>query len=304
MKSLVFFGSGDFAAPSLRALIEADFDVTAVVTQPDRPAGRGLKNSSNAVRELAMASGLPLLQPATKQLIAPALLPYSPGGGIVVSYGKILPADVLDLFRPFINVHASLLPKFRGPSPIESAILNAEKCTGISLMQVAEEMDTGDVYYQKEMPLSGHETRPQLFAALSKLGAQTLVSKLPAILSNTINPLPQDHKAATYCQIIKKSNGQIDWEKPAEQLEREVRAYLGWPGSSTSLGEINAVITKAHAVPSNTPGAKPGTLDIQQDLGVLMVETSKGRLCIDRLIPAGRREMTAAEFLRGYAKAL
>jgi methionyl-tRNA formyltransferase len=294
---LVFFGTDAFSVPSLIRLLAEGRRVVAVVTKPDSRVGRGREMTSPAVKRLADASGIPVLQPGRLADIASDLQAIKPSAGIVVAYGKIIPQAILDLFpKALINVHASLLPLYRGASPIEHAILSGDDVTGVTLMQLEAGLDTGPTYEAAKLQLTGTETRPELYERLAELGAELLASKLTAILDGTIVPIPQDNSLATHTSRISKADGLIDWHKPAAQLEREVRAYLIWPGSHTTIAGSDVVVTAAHVSPTKGPAGEAH----RTPAGELAVFTAKGALVIDRLKPAGKREMTGPEFLAGH----
>lgn len=210
---------------------------------------------------------------------------------VLAAYGKILPQSVLDEFPlGIINVHPSLLPQYRGPTPIEQAILDGTTKTGVSIMRLSSEMDAGLIYKQKAIHLRGNETKAALASQLQALGAELLLEVLPAVLDGSLKPRQQPHpERATYCKLIKKADGQLDWQKPAAQLEREVRAYTGWPGSFTKLADKDVIITQA-SVATTKPDKS------------LAIEAGDGNfLVIEKLKSAGKREMTAQEFLAGHA---
>lgn len=294
---IVFFGTDAFSKPSLEALLAARFNIVAVVTKPDAPAGRRRITTPPVIKTIARPAGVPILQPGKPDEIIGQIIHSKPDLGVVVSYGRILSPAVIAAFPGgLINVHASLLPKYRGASPIEAAILAGETKTGVSLMQIDEGLDTGPVYCQAELPLTGQENRIDLYASLSQLGARLLVDNLPAIWRKQLLPTPQDSTSASITGLIKKSQGKIDWNKSADSLEREVRAYLGWPGSTTELAGSILTITAAH-ISSET--GQVGKL-FRTPEGKLGVYCGQGALVIDRLKPAGKREMTSPEFLAGH----
>jgi methionyl-tRNA formyltransferase len=295
---LVFFGTDAFSVPSLIRLLAEQRHIVAVVTKPDSRTGRGRELSSPAVKRLADAGGIPVFQPSRVRDIESSLRKLEPTAGVVVAYGKIIPQAVLDVFpKGLINVHASLLPLYRGASPIEHAILAGDEDTGVTLMQLEAGLDTGPTYDSSSVQLVGTETRPDLYERLAELGADLLSSKLDAILSGTIVPVPQDNSLASHTGLINKRDGHIDWTKPAAQLEREVRAYLIWPGSHAEVSGIDVTITAAHVEPG---AGDPGTAYRTPD-GQLGVHTGAETLVIDRLKPSGKREMTGQEFLAGHS---
>lgn len=287
---LVFFGTEAYSVPTLEALVVAGYDVAAVVTKPDAPQGRGRTLTAPEVKQAAERLGLPVLQPVRLRERAEELRALGATAGVLVAYGKIIPPAVLDLFaRGIINLHPSLLPRYRGPAPIEAAILAGDAETGVSLMRLDAGMDTGPLYAQATMPLTGHESRAELYQRLFGRGTELLLEHLPAIVAGQLKPRPQGTIGASVTHLISKADGQLDLARPAIQLERQIRAYLGWPGSRIAVGGTDVIITSAHVVTS----AEAATRD------QLVLPTSQGALAIDRLKPVGKREMSAAEFLAG-----
>jgi methionyl-tRNA formyltransferase len=294
---LVFFGTADFSLPTLRTLASLDYHIVGVVTRPDARVGRSGQPVAPAVKQYAESQRLTVLQPKRPSDIIPELRALEPTHGILVSYGRLIPASILELVAGgIINVHASLLPRWRGASPIEAAILAGDRHTGVSLMQLEPGLDTGPVYAQHKIRLGGHETKPELYDRLAALGAELLVRELPGILSGTLTPVAQPETGATSCGLITKAAGQLDWTKPASVLEREIRAYLGWPGSSGLVAGRQVIVTAAH-VGLGFTRLKPG--EAIASGGELAVVTGDSLLVIDRLKPAGRREMTGREFVAG-----
>lgn len=297
-KSLVFFGTEAISATSLQALLDNDWVIEAVVTKPDSPRGRHGTPAAPLVKTIALEHNIRVLQPEKVSEIVDEK--FESSVAVLVSYGKIIPKSVIDLFPVgIINVHPSLLPKYRGPTPFQTAILNGETETGVSLMKLVETMDAGPVYIQTTHQLTGDETAEELGQTLATSGALLLAESLPSIIDGSLAPTPQDDSQATYCHLFTKAMGIIDWNKPAEILEREIRAYHEWPKSTAQLEKYQVIITQAHVVPTNH-GEKPGFVDVDTDIGLIMVECGNGTLCIDRLKPVGRNEMTAKEFIAGY----
>ncbi len=285
----MFFGTEDFSLATLQALVEAHFPVTLVVTKPDTKRGRGGKLTAPAVKQFAKTHGISILQPGNLADTVPAIAALEHPVGVLVSYGKIIPQAIINLFTPgIINVHPSLLPIYRGPSPIESAIANRDAKTGVTLMQLAKGMDSGPIYYQVPYALDQTETRPELYATLGQLGAHILVQQLPAILNGTLQATPQDEASATYCRLLTKDSSYLDLSKLTPgQAEARIRAYLGFPRSRLHIGDYDIIVTKAHAVmDAKTP------LDVACQNGAF--------LSIDELIAPSGRTMSAADFLRGY----
>lgn len=290
---LIFFGTENFSAPSLEALISAGYDIVAVVTKPDTTRGRGRKLTMPLVKEVALAHKLRVLQPHKLLDIAEELRELKADAAVLVSYGKIIPQSILDIFEPIgvINVHPSLLPRYRGPSPIETAILAGDIETGVSIMKLEREMDAGPVFSQTVYPLNPKDTKPTLYARLSQLGAEELVRVLPSILDGNLQPTRQNHDHATYCPLLKKEDGELHPEQEtATVLERKVRAYLGYPKSYLTLGGHRIIVTSARAVEV----VPPGTLVVPC--------AQETQLLIEELIAPSGRTMIGDEFMRGYLR--
>lgn len=307
-KRIVFFGNERVAtsvvttAPTLQALISDGYDVAAVVSNYE--PGRSRNARTLEIEKAAEEHGIPLLLPNSPADILDQLRDYKADIGVLVAYGRIVPQSVIDAFpKGIVNIHPSLLPKHRGSTPIESVIMNGEQKTGVSLMSLAKAMDAGPVYAQSEIELNGDESKQQLADELLDIGATMLVELLPGILDGNIVAIPQDESRATYDSLLSKDNGIIDWSKPASMLEREVRAFHGWPRSRTELGGKDVIITKAHSLNSGSSAA-PGIAKANKEAGLITVSTSDGLLCIERLIPAGKGEMSAEAFIAGYGRLL
>lgn len=289
-KPIVFFGTEDFSARFLAALIEAQYDIRAVITKPDSKKGRGQHIQEPAVKKIAISHGIDVWQPKKLSEITSRIKQLQPIAGVLVSYGKIVPQSILDIFTPgIINVHPSLLPLYRGPSPIESAILHGDEQTGVSIMQLTREMDAGPVYARTRLDLVGTETKPKLYESLGELGAQELLSCLPSILDGSLSPTPQDDTAATYCRLLSKADSLLDPQQlTAHEAERHVRAFLGYPKSKLAVSGHELIVTKAHVTDQpKTP------LDVQFRDGAY--------LAVDELIAPSGKVMNADAFLRGYA---
>lgn len=305
MKSIirtVFMGTPDFSVPSLRALLDHPaFDIVGVVTQPDRRAGRGRKMQFSPVKETALAAGVPVLQPprlrepeAFDQLAAlePELI-------VVTAYGQILRPNVLALPTfGCINVHASLLPRWRGASPINAAIMAGDAMTGSTIMRMDEGMDTGPILAQAAEAIRPEDTAGSLHDRLAQQGADLLIASLPCYLEGTLTPRPQDDAGATICRLLRKEQARIDWTQTAEQIERMVRAYDPWPGAFTIWSGQNLKIGKARVVMPAVDGLiEPGAVVAWQ--GGAAVGTDAGLLALDRVQLAGKKMLDIREFLAG-----
>lgn len=305
-KTILFFGTEDFSATTLEELIRKNYSIGAIITKPDTRRGRSKELVPPQVKLLGEAHGIPVWQPRKLSHIAGDISAFDNPVGVLVSYGKIIPQSIIDLFSPgIINLHPSLLPKYRGPSPIETAVLNGDSETGISIMQLSAAMDAGPVHLKETIPLQGNETAPELYESLGARGAELLASCLPQILDGTLPAVPQDSDSASYCALITKEDGQIDWQRQtAEQIERKVRAYSDWPQCRAAIGGIEVIITATHLVASEN-GA-PGTLSVlrNEETPSLVVATQKASLSIDRLKPIGKKEMPIGAFLAGYSNKL
>lgn len=289
-KPIIFFGTDYFSLHVLKALVTEGYPIHAVVTKPDSHQGRGQKLTGSPVKQYAEAEGLEVWQPQHVSEITEKVAALDKPAGVLVSYGQIIPKDLIDLFEPgIINIHPSLLPKYRGPTPFESVILNGDEKTGISIMRLSAGMDAGPVYHQVETPLSGSETKTDVEHMLTELSGIEILKVLPSILDGSLRPKPQHDGDATYCSLLDKSDAHIDPEKmTAAQAERHVRAYLEFPRTKIAVNGHDVIITKAHV--SNEGGS---TLDIRFQDGQY--------LSIDELIGPSGRKMSAKDFLNGYA---
>lgn len=288
-KTLVFFGTEEFSLTALTGLIEAGYTIAAVVTKPDSRKGRGQQLVLPSVKVVAERHNIPVLQPQKLSDITKHIQALDHPVGVLVSYGKIIPQSIIDLFEPgIINLHPSLLPLYRGPSPIESAIKNGDAATGVSIMQLSAKMDAGPVYVAKEYPLSGTETRPELHHTLATIGTNLLLETLPQIIDGSLRPIEQDESKATYCQLLQKQDTILTPDAlSAQAAERLVRAHIGFPKTKIDIEGAPVIITKAHVShEKNTP------LDILCQDGAF--------LSIDELIAPSGRRMDSAAFLRGY----
>jgi methionyl-tRNA formyltransferase len=310
--SIVFVGTPEFAVPSLRRLFEAGYDISAVVTQPDRAAGRGRQTRQPPIKRLAQELGLRVMQPAS--LRDPEALhqvaALQPEVIVAVAYGQILRQEFLDIApRGVLNVHPSLLPRHRGASPIAAAILAGEETTGVTVMLMDAGMDSGPLLARQEDTIYPYDTAATLSARLSEAGAQLLVATLPAWLAGTIEPQPQDPSQATVTRLLKKEDGLIDWSRSAVDIWRQVRACNPWPGAHTRLDGALLHIWQAWPLPGTADGA-PGwvvalpaeqasTFPAEDAEPAFAVATGDGLLVPLELQREGRKRLPAQEFLRG-----
>lgn len=300
---LVFMGTPEFAVPALSALLDAGHEISLVVTRPDRPAGRGRIMTPPPVKTLAIQRGISVLQP--EKIREPgfldALRRAQPEAIVVVAYGKILPREVLDLpEKGCINLHASLLPKFRGASPVAWAILAGESQTGVCAMRLAEGMDEGPVYQCEETPIGPEETAGDLSKRLAGIGAGLLVRTLAGLSAGTLVPRPQDHSKASYAPLLVKSDGELDWSEDAASICRRIRAMSPWPGGWTVFaeeGEEGEAWQIVRAVEAEGKG-EPGIVQAAGREGIV-VTAGRDAVRILTVKPAGKRVMPAESLLSG-----
>jgi methionyl-tRNA formyltransferase len=300
---IIFMGTPEFAVPSLRACFEVG-EVVAVVTQPDKPKGRGQERAPPPVKVMAQQRGVPVLQPEKIRGtgFAEALRPFSADVGVVAAYGKILPRDVLEVPRHgCVNVHASLLPRWRGAAPIQWAIAAGDATTGVCLMRMEEGLDTGPILSCAEVSIGPDDTSETLHDRLSALGADLLRSELPRYLAGQLVPMPQPSEGVTHAPMIKKEDGRLDFGRSAADLERRVRAFTPWPGAYVYVRDDDRPsllkIHRARATPRSLDAA-PGTVLSVSAEGI-EIACAEGALRLLEVQPEGRRRMTAAEFLAG-----
>jgi methionyl-tRNA formyltransferase len=299
--TVVFAGTPEFAVPAFEAIARSRHRLAAVYTQPDRRSGRGLKLEGSPIKQAASARGLPIEQPAT--LKDPAaigrLAAYRPDVMVVVAYGLLLPQAVLDVPRlGCINIHASLLPRWRGAAPIQRALLAGDSHTGVTIMRMEAGLDTGPMLSSQAIAIGPGETGGSLHDRLAALGATMIVAALDSIESGTAVFQPQEDAAATYARKLSKAEALLDWAQPAAVLERQVRAYDPWPVAETRLADRQLRIWRAHTAQASHP-APPGTV-ISADEAGIVVMTGQDALVIERLQLPGKRAVEAAEFLRGH----
>jgi methionyl-tRNA formyltransferase len=297
---IVFMGTPDFAVPSLRALVTSGYRVVGVVTQPDRPRGRKRILTPPPVKVAAREWDLPVFQP--ERLRTPEaleeLLAWKPDLIVTAAYGQILPKRCLEMPRHgCINVHASLLPRYRGGAPIHHALMNGEKETGVTIMYMVEALDAGDMLAQKAIPILPEDDVASLHDRLSRVGAELLLETLPPLLQGAVTAVPQDPDAVTFAPNIRREDERIDWTRPATQLANLVRGLRPWPVAFTTWEGKPLKIWRAHAEETNAR-QPPGTVVAVDETGV-KVATGAGVLVITELQPAGKKPMAVETFVRG-----
>ena len=299
---VVFMGTPDFAAASLKKLIEEKYEIAGVFTQPDKPKGRGMEMSFSPVKELALSHNLPVFQPEKMrdgtalsiiQELAPDIL-------VVVAYGKILPDDILAVPKyGAVNVHGSLLPKYRGAAPIQWAVLNGDKTTGVTTMYLAHDMDAGDMIYREQTEIGEFETSGELFDRLMRMGAELLVKTLRAIEDGTAPRIPQDHSKASYVKMLDKSISPIDWNKTPREIVKHIYGLQPWPVATMELeGKTFRVFGAAYTEEKSSK--TPGTIISAGEDGICFACADGSCVRITELQAPGKKRMKAADFLRGH----
>ena len=299
---IVFMGTPDFAEESLRALLEAGEDVTAVFTQPDKPRGRGMRESFSPVKALAAERGIPVYQPVTfKDGAATELLrTLAPELLVVVAYGRILPQAFLDVAKyGSINVHGSLLPKYRGAAPIQWAVLNGDKTTGVSVQYMAAAMDAGDVIAARETEIGEFETAGELFDRLKTLGAELLAETVRKIASGSVIRVPQNEADATYTKMLDKNMSPIDWNKSPREIVKHICGLNPWPVATTELDGVSFRVFGAEYTDTRTALA-PGKIVSAGKAGIEVACGGGRSLRITEVQAAGKKRMSAAAFLLGH----
>lgn len=289
-KTIIFFGTDDFSLVALQGLIDSGYDIAAVVTKPDSKSGRGQNLKKPSVKILAEKHNISVWQPTKVSDINPDILDLKkPVTGVLVSYGRIIPQSTINLFSPgIINVHPSLLPKYRGSTPIESAIANGDEQTGVSIMQLVSNMDAGPVYEQVFYELSGKETSPELYDTLADLGTAKLIEILPSIIDSSLQPITQDDSRAIYCELLDKADSLLKPDKTtAIEAEHKIRAHLTFPKTRFNFMGHDIIITSAH-------------VSAEQQSSADILCTDGNYLSIDTLIAPSGRKMSGKDFLNGY----
>ena len=299
---VLFMGTPDFAVGALEAIIQACLEVLGVVTQPDKPKGRSGQMQFSPVKECALKYGLPVFQPERikRPEAVEELKKYDAQVFVVAAFGQIVSREILDM-PPYgcINIHASLLPKYRGASPIQQAVLDGEEKSGVTIMQMEDGIDTGDILYQKEIMLDAKETGESLFEKLSVLGAEAIVEALPLLEAGKLTPVPQDESKATHVKMISKSQGLIDWAESSVKIERKIRGLNSWPSAYTNYKGKQLKIWDADVVDMAVEGeVRPGMI-VGVDKESFLVQTGEGVLAIKQLQLEGKKRMSTHDFLLG-----
>ncbi len=297
---VVFMGSPEFAVPCLRALAAAH-DVALVVSQPDKPAGRGAQVTAPAVKTAALELGLPVIQPRSARTgeLRDALRATAARLAVVVAYGKILPRDVLEaLPGGCLNVHASILPRYRGAAPVQWAVIHGDPETGVSIMQLDEGMDTGPVLLERRVTIDPHETSGELLGRLAPIGAQALLDALGQVAAGTANAVPQDHAQATHARMLEKADGVIDFSRPALEVAARIRGVDPWPGAQAQhRGQPLKLFRASHA--PRPPGTEPHGSIVGIDGDGLHVMCGSDEVVIRDVQAPGRKRMAASQFAAG-----
>lgn len=298
---IIFMGTPDFAVASLEALLKGPDKVVAVVSQPDKKQGRGKKLAAPAVKKTAIAAGIPVLQPEKikTQEFLDELSAYEPDLIVVAAYGRILPASVLQL-APLgcINVHGSILPRYRGAAPIQWAVINGDKQAGVTIMQMDEGMDTGDILHIAAIEVDENETAGGLFWKLAELGGVALVDTIEKLKQREIIPIPQDDNEATHAPMLNKADGHIDWNQPASAIHNRIRGLDPWPCAFSFLGKERLRLFVPEVIHMDN-SSQPGTV-IRADKTGLLISTADNCLLIKELQPEGKKRMKAADYLNGH----
>ena len=297
---LVFMGTPDFAVPALQTVAASRHEVVGVVTQPDKPKGRGKHLQAPPVKEAALELNIPVYQPekVREESFVEELAQLNPDAIIVAAFGQLIPKTILDMPKyGCLNIHASLLPKYRGASPIQWAILNGDEKTGVTIMRMEVGLDTGAIYLQKEYPLDGTDTGGSLFDTLSELGGPLMLEALDRLEAGTLEAVPQEEEKACYVRMLKKELGRIDWSADGRQIERYIRGLNPWPAAYTSWSGKTLKLWKAEWIAEDTDQTA-GTVTGTTKTG-FFVQTGNGQLFVTELQLEGMKRMDAAAFLRG-----
>lgn len=297
-------GTSDFAVPALKILYESGYVIVSVVTQPDRPAGRGLELKASPVKKQALELGLPLFQPEKIKALdsLETLQKLSPDVTVVAAYGQILPSAVLQIPKmACLNIHGSILPEYRGAAPIHYAIMAGEKETGVTIMYMNEKMDEGDILLVKKTPVSFEETTGQVHDRLAQLGAQGLLEALELLKQGKAPRVPQEASKASYAPSLKREQCRIEWTHKAEEVVNKVRGLSPWPVAETQWNDLNLKVLSAVVGPDETTGKKPGEIMRINHEGIV-VNAGKGTVLLKEIQPPGKKHMKAYDFTLGHSQ--
>jgi methionyl-tRNA formyltransferase len=301
---IIFFGTPEFAAVILKSLLDRDYNIAAVFTQPDKKVGRKQETRYSPVKNLALENGIEIFQPQSLRdtNLAEEVRKINPDLFVVAAYGKILPKEILETPKfGAVNVHGSLLPKYRGASPVQCAILDGKKETGSTLMRMNEKMDEGDILVQEKVEIGEKDTAETLMKKLSELGAKMTMKLIPDFVGEKIQPTKQASANATYCKPVKREDGKIDWNNTAEEIYRKWRAYFPWPGIFSDLQIKNQSkrlkLSQIEIVPDAETSEKPGKIvKYKQEIAV---QTKKGLVVLKKIQLEGKKEIDVNDFVRG-----
>lgn len=300
--NLIFIGTSYLAAQILKKLLDNDYTFQAVITQPDRPCGRKKQLCASPVKEIALAYNLPILQPNKIKNSLEEIKNLKPQLMILVAYGQIIPQAVIDIApKGIINVHPSLLPKYRGPSPIQTVLLDNKSETGITIMLLDKKMDHGPILNQEKLLIANDDNETSLTTKIIDKGSELLAKTIPQWLNNELKPQEQDHSQATFCQMLTKSDGHINWQQPVSKIAAQIKAFYEWPRSYSYIkqkGQLKNLVIEQAIISNIKSELKPGTLILKDKL--LYISTSDYLLQILKLQPEGKKIMEAEEYLRGY----
>ena len=303
--NLVFAGTPRFAVPTLEALVDAGYEVSLVLTQPDKPRGRGMELSASPVKQSALTRNLAIAQPdrvKNNPEFQAQLTAINPDAIVVVGYGRIIPQWMIDLPRyGNLNVHASLLPKYRGAAPIQWAIAEGEKVTGVTIMRIDAGLDTGDILRQRELPISPDDTAETLAPPLANVGAALMIETLRQLMQDKIKAVPQDDSRASLAPILRKEDGRIDFHRSASQIRNRLRGFQPWPGAFTTFRGKNLHIWSAQTIPANSVPANLSPGEVTALDGLLILGCGqKTALELNELQVEGKKRMSGRDFANGY----
>jgi len=296
---IIYAGTPEFAVPALLSIVNSQHQLVAVLTQPDRQSGRGRKVTESAVKKAVKSGNVEILQPenVNSEDTIMRLNELAPDLMIVAAFGQLFSAEVLNIPRyGCINIHASLLPRWRGASPIQHAILAGDARSGISIMQMTRAMDAGDIWLQADCPIAPDDTAQSLHNKLADLGGKVILEAISQVTGGQHTPRPQDQQNVTYCSKLKKTDGLIDWDRPAKIILRKIRAYYPWPGAFTSLNGRRLKITLAESAGTVIDHAQPGEICGISKTGIMVAAAEGTAICIKQLVPEGGKNVSAADF--------